>query len=99
MRILYTVIFLFLISVNVSFAGNIEIDALRLDTQTLKSGYTINGFVGKFRVGIFPEVLAVETSVTLKNFYSPMDVLPIPADKQVVSNIYEFDIFLFISSR
>jgi serine-type D-Ala-D-Ala endopeptidase (penicillin-binding protein 7) len=71
---------------------SLDINILKIDTPTLQAGYTINGFDGKFRIGIFPEVLSQETVVALKDFYNPGDILPIPADKEAVSHIYEFDI-------
>jgi len=72
---------------------NLEIYKLNINTPTLRKGYTISAFNGHIRVGIFPEVLAVETDVVLKNFKDPEQVLPLPGDKNIISNIYEFDIF------
>ncbi len=72
---------------------SLDIQVININTATLKAGYTINAFDGDFRVGIFPEVLAEETAVALKDFYSPEDVLPIPENKKAVSHIYEFDIY------
>lgn len=88
------VITLFFLTFSVSLAEDIDLDVkvLRIDTPTLQKGYTIEGFEGRLRVGIFPEVLAVETDVALKDFYNPEEILPIPADKKPVSHIYEFDI-------
>ena len=84
---------IFIVS-NVALAEepSLDINILKIDTPTLQAGYTINGFDGKFSIGIFPEVLSQETIVALKDFYNPRDILPIPADKEAVSHIYEFDI-------
>lgn len=95
LSIIIIVITLFFLTFNVSLAEDTSLDIkiLRIDTPTLQRGYTIEGFEGRFRVGIFPEVLAVETDVALKDFYNPEEILPIPADKKAVSHIYEFDIY------
>ena len=42
---------------------DLEIYKLNIDTPTLQRGYTMSAFDGHVRVGIFPEVLAVETDV------------------------------------
>ena len=75
-------------------AGEISLDIkiLKIDSQTLQKGYTIDGFNSEFKVGIFPEVLSEETNVAIKDFYFPEKILPMPADKKIISHIYEFDI-------
>ncbi len=71
---------------------DLETYKLSVDTPTLHKGYTLSVFDEGLRVGIFPEVLAVETDIFFKNFKQPDQVLPLPEDKNIVSNIYEFDI-------
>ncbi|MEA2088519.1 MAG: RlpA-like double-psi beta-barrel domain-containing protein [Patescibacteria group bacterium] len=77
-----------------SFAKDISLDirVLKIDSATLKKGYTLDNFNGKFKVGIFPEVLSETTDVVVKNFYQPEKILPIPSDKKIISHIFEFDI-------
>lgn len=71
---------------------SLDIKILKIDSQTLQKGYTMDGFNGKFKVGIFPEVLSEETNVAVKDFYFPEKILPMPTDKKIISHIYEFDI-------
>lgn len=93
---IFLIIFsLFFFIANTSSAEDISLDlkVLNIDTPTLLKGYTIDGFNSKFKVGIFPEILAVETTVALKDFYNPLEILPVPQDKTYVSHIFEFDIY------
>ena len=71
---------------------SLDVRALNISAETLKAGYTVDEFDGKFRVGIFPEVLSEETQIVFKDFYDPEKILPIPKDKKIISHIYEFDI-------
>ncbi|MCD4705460.1 hypothetical protein K8R61_00075, partial [bacterium] len=56
-----------------SFAKDISLDikVLKIDSATLAKGYTLDNFDGKFKVGIFPEVLSETTDVVVKDFYQP----------------------------
>jgi len=78
----------------VSFGDEIQIYSLKIDKPTLARGYTASVFENSFRVGIFPEVLNEETEIIFKEFTSPDKFLPLsdPAEKRIVSNIFEFDI-------
>ena len=66
---------------------SLDIKILKIDSQTLQKGYTMDGFNGKFKVGIFPEVLSEETNVAVKDFYFPEKILPMPTDKKIISHI------------
>ncbi|MEA2064741.1 MAG: RlpA-like double-psi beta-barrel domain-containing protein [Patescibacteria group bacterium] len=84
----------FLFCINFIQAGEVSLDikVLKIDSKTLQKGYTIDGFNGEFKVGIFPEVLSEETNVAIKDFYAPEKILPMPTGKKIISHIYEFDI-------
>lgn len=70
----------------------VEIYNLFVDTPTLSKGYTAEPFGGNFRVGIFPEVLSVETNITFKEFSRPEQWHPAPFGRIYLTDIYEFDI-------
>ena len=57
----------------------------------MSNGYTIEGQEGKFKLGIFPEVLSEESRVVLKQF--DRNEFVFPDGWAAVSDVYEFDIF------
>ena len=64
---------------------------VNIDAVALSNGYTIEGQEGKFKLGIFPEVLSEESRVVLKQF--DRNEFVFPDGWAAVSDVYEFDIF------
>ncbi|MEK7512066.1 MAG: hypothetical protein AAB575_03580 [Patescibacteria group bacterium] len=64
---------------------------INIDTAALSSGYTVESQNGKFKLGIFPEVLSEESRVVLKQF--DRNEYTFPGDWTAVSDVYEFDIY------
>ena len=64
---------------------------INIDQATIIKGYTVVSEDENFRLGIYPEVLAMETRVVVKQF--DKDDFTYPEEWQPVSDVYEFDIF------
>lgn len=64
---------------------------IHIDQPTIEKGYTVTSNDKNFRLGIFPEVLAVETRVVVKEF--DRQQFEFPEGWSPISNVYEFDIF------
>jgi hypothetical protein len=62
-----------------------------VDTPTISKGYTVVSEDQNFRLGIYPEVLAVETRVVVKQF--EQTDYTYPEGWRAISDVYEFDIF------
>lgn len=70
---------------------------LKIDEETILSGYTVNAFEGLFKIGIFPNVFSEPTRVNLKNVTKLESELGVdekieaPEGWQLNSDIYEYD--------
>jgi hypothetical protein len=64
---------------------------LFIDTPTISKGYTVRSNDQNFNLGIYPEVLAMQTRVVVKQY--DKDEFDYPEGWTAVSNVYEFDIF------
>jgi len=64
---------------------------LFIDSVTLSRGYTLTTPAQQFFLGVWPEVLAVETRVVVKQYDNSL--FTFPDGFSPVSDVYEFDIF------
>jgi rare lipoprotein A len=71
--------------------------SLKIDEETVKSGYTVEAFNGSFTIGIFPEVFKKPTRINLKNItkleseQGCQTQYETPNGWQFNSDIYEYD--------
>ena len=64
---------------------------INIDQPTILKGYTVTSEDQNFRLGIYPEVLAEETRVVVKQFDNTE--FEYPENWSAISDVYEFDIF------
>lgn len=92
-------IFLFVCFVGLSFIfGKVVlaepvtlITDIYIDEPTISRGFTARSGDNNFRLGIYPEVLAKETRVVIKQFDKTL--FEYPSGWSPISDVYEFDIF------
>lgn len=63
--------------------------SLTLDAATIMKGYTAESSDQAFRMGIWPGVLDLPATLTVRRLTDP--ARPVPAGSRVVSDFYEFD--------
>jgi len=64
---------------------------INIDQATISRGYTVTSNDQNFRLGIYPEVLAEETRVVIKQY--DCELFEYPENWLPASDVYEFDIF------
>lgn len=71
--------------------------SLKIDEETIKTGYTVDAFDGAFKIGIFPNALSESTRVNLKNVTKLEEELGVlgqvdaPEGWELNSDVYEYD--------
>ncbi|MFH1565210.1 MAG: septal ring lytic transglycosylase RlpA family protein [bacterium] len=100
-RILIIIIFTALIipSITRADAGFCSLNnySLKIDENTIKSGYTVEAFEGSFKIGIFPGALRESSRVNLKNITKTENESGIEVQRnepdgwRLNSDIYEYD--------
>ncbi len=83
------IIFSFLVCLNVQ--AETFVTDIYVDQPTISKGYTVVSEDENFRLGIYPEVLAKETRVVVKQF--DQNDFVYPENWTPISDVYEFDIF------
>lgn len=90
--IIASLFFLILSALPVRAAELEEVVATEFDAETIVKGYTLESGDGLFRLGIRPNTLNVSTRVDVKTLDASLMEETLPANKELVGEIYLFDI-------
>lgn len=86
-------LFFLVLSVFPARAAELEqVVATEFDAATIVKGYTLESGDGLFRLGIRPNTLNVSTRVDVKTLDASLMEETLPTDKELVGEIYLFDI-------
>jgi len=88
---IYLLLYIFLIQP--AFAAESEqVLSTEFEAATIARGYTLESGDGLFRLGIRPDTLNVSTRVDVKTLDSSIMAQTLPLDRELVGDIYLFDI-------